>query len=117
MKEAAEIAKLRLFLKLAAEAEYDADKSNLGLEPLPDIDFNIRSGNSLVGFSSMAQFQEVIAIDHRTGQAKLALDKNLIEDIREQAGIVQKANKAFRQAQDSGGDSYHKAKDELSTSA
>ena len=58
MKEATEIAKLRLFLKLAAEAEYDAGKSNLGLEPLPDIDFNIRSGNSLVGFASMEQFEK-----------------------------------------------------------
>ena len=63
MKEAAEIAKLRLFLKLAAEAEYDPSKNNLGLEPLPDIDFNIRSGNSLVGFASMAAFEKSIAPD------------------------------------------------------
>ena len=114
MKEATEIAKLRLFLKLAAEAEYDAGKSNLGLEPLPDIDFNIRSGNSLVGFSSMKQFQEVIAIDHRTGQAKLALDEKLIEEIREQAGVVQMANEKFREAQDNGKDSYRKDKEDLS---
>ena len=114
MKEATEIAKLRLFLKLAAEAEYDAGKSNLGLEPLPDIDFNIRSGNSLVGFASMKQFQEVIAIDHRTGQAKLALDKNLIKDIREQALDVQNASERFRKAQDNGDDSYRKDKEELS---
>ena len=114
MKEATEIAKLRLFLKLAAEAEYDAGKSNLGLEPLPDIDFNIRSGNSLVGFASMKQFQEVIAIDHRTGQAKLALDEKLIEEIRRQAGVVQMANEKFRKAQDNGDDSYRKDKEDLS---
>ena len=60
MKEAAEITKLRLFLKLAAEAEYDPKKNNLGLEPLPDIDFNVRSGNSLVGFASMKQFEQAV---------------------------------------------------------
>jgi len=44
MEEAVEICKLRLFLKLAAQVD-DADK----IEPLPDIDFNIRAGNTLVG--------------------------------------------------------------------
>jgi hypothetical protein len=47
MQEAVEIAKLRLFLKLAAMSEVDYKKPNLGLEPLPDIDFNIRCGNTL----------------------------------------------------------------------
>lgn len=52
MKEAVEIAKLRLFLKLVATVEANYRKPNLGLEPLPDIDFNIRSGNTLVGFAN-----------------------------------------------------------------
>ena len=44
MEEAVEICRLRLFLKLAAQLEsYDR------IEPLPDIDFNIQPGNSLVG--------------------------------------------------------------------
>jgi hypothetical protein len=42
MPEAVEICKLRLFLKLVAQVEPDGAKSNLGLEALPDIDFNIR---------------------------------------------------------------------------
>ncbi|MCK4826764.1 SAM-dependent methyltransferase, partial [bacterium] len=46
MPEAVEIAKLRLFLKLAAQVEPDRSKENWGIEPLPDIDFNIRSGNT-----------------------------------------------------------------------
>lgn len=115
MKEAAEIAKLRLFLKLAAEAEYDPKKANLGLEPLPDIDFNIRSGNSLVGFVSMEQFEQMVAIDPGTGQGRMDLDQDLSQEIREKAMEVQRANDRFRQAQDSGDDSYRKAKDELST--
>jgi hypothetical protein len=43
MEEAVEICKLRLFLKLAAQLEPGQE-----IEPLPDIDFNIRSGNTLV---------------------------------------------------------------------
>ena len=44
MEEATEIAKLRLFLALVASAQ-TVDQ----LEPLPNIDFNIMSGNSLIG--------------------------------------------------------------------
>ena len=54
MPEAVEICKLRLFLKLAAQVERDESKPNFGLEPLPDIDFNIRAGNTLVGFVDKA---------------------------------------------------------------
>src|SRR3989338_8621291 len=42
MNEAVEIAKLRLFLKLVATVDVNPRKDNFGLEPLPDIDFNIR---------------------------------------------------------------------------
>jgi hypothetical protein len=55
MKEAVEIAKLRLFLKLVAEVDPSRRKKNFGLDPLPDIDFNIRSGNTLVGFATEQQ--------------------------------------------------------------
>ncbi|TAG95808.1 MAG: ATP-binding protein [Oscillatoriales cyanobacterium] len=44
MPEAVEIAKLRLFLALVSAAENVSD-----LEPLPNIDFNIMAGNSLIG--------------------------------------------------------------------
>lgn len=44
MEEATEIAKLRLFLALVAAAQ-QVDE----LEPLPNIDFNILAGNSLIG--------------------------------------------------------------------
>ena len=57
MEEAVEICKLRLFLKLAAQVEPDADDVNLGIEPLPDIDFNIRAGNALVGYATRAELE------------------------------------------------------------
>ena len=46
MDEAPEIAKLRLFLKLAAQIE-----DVILVEPLPDLDFNIKTGNLLVGIA------------------------------------------------------------------
>jgi hypothetical protein len=49
MEEAVEICKLRLFLKLMSQVDDVAH-----LEPLPDIDFNIRAGNTLVGFTNYA---------------------------------------------------------------
>ena len=51
MAEAVEICKLRLFLKLVSQVDGGRD-----LEPLPDIDFNIRTGNTLVGYATEAQF-------------------------------------------------------------
>lgn len=50
MREAVEIAKLRLFLKLVAQVHPDPSEENLGIEPLPDMDFNLKTGNTLVGF-------------------------------------------------------------------
>lgn len=52
MQEAVEIAKLRLFLKMVAVVDADRRLPNLGLDPLPDIDFNIRCGNTLVGYAT-----------------------------------------------------------------
>ena len=49
MKEAVETAKLRIFLKLASTLEINPRAYNMGLEPLPDLDFNLMSGNSLTG--------------------------------------------------------------------
>ncbi len=51
MAEAVEICKLRLFLKLVSQVDGGRE-----LEPLPDIDFNIRCGNTLVGYATEGQF-------------------------------------------------------------
>ncbi len=61
MGEAVEICKLRLFLKLAAQAHPDETQKNLGIEPLPDIDFNIRAGNTLVGFATEGEAESAAA--------------------------------------------------------
>ena len=57
MEEAVEICKLRLFLKLVAQlGSYDQ------IEPLPDIDFNIRAGNTLVGLTSLDAVRQAMTI-------------------------------------------------------
>ena len=49
MREAVETAKLRLFLKMASVLDVNTRAYNMGLDPLPDLDFNLFSGNSLTG--------------------------------------------------------------------
>ena len=58
MEEAIEICKLRLFLKLVAQIE-KVDN----IEPLPDIDFNIRAGNTLVGFATYDELKQALQSD------------------------------------------------------
>lgn len=54
-KQATEIAKLRLFLKLVASLE----PGDI-IEPLPDIDFNIRHGNTLVGYATADETEQAV---------------------------------------------------------
>lgn len=91
MNEAVETAKLRLFLKLMATVDVDYTKPNLGLEPLPDIDFNIRAGNTLVGFTSIAEVERAVE-----GHMNFELLRKEIDGIKEEAELVDKAYKRFR---------------------
>jgi hypothetical protein len=102
MKEAVEIAKLRLFLKLVANVEADYRKPNLGLEPLPDIDFNIRAGNTLVGFATEAELQNGLTY---TFDGVIA--KPLIE---EKCEIVSDAFKRYKEIQLTFGDDFNEFK-------
>ena len=108
MKEAVEIAKLRLFLKLVATVEVDYKKPNLGLEPLPDIDFNIRAGNSLVGFATEEELKN---------GGRYTLDfGNKMPVIEEKCDVVAKAFGRYKEIQLSYGDdfkAFKKAKDDL----
>lgn len=98
MKEATEIAKLRLFLKLASCAEVDYKKENFGLEALPDIDFNIRAGNSLVGFANYDEVKYAVEHNNLTGQMNL-LSGNTMDIIDEKAQKVALAYRRFKDTQ------------------
>lgn len=79
---AVEICKLRLWLSMVADIEDEPSE----VEPLPNIDFNIRQGNSLIGFTDI---QEVARQEQ--GDASLANYgavsgvKELYEDIIKEA--------------------------------
>jgi len=109
MNEAVEIAKLRLFLKLAATVEVDYSKKNMGLEPLPDLDFNIRCGNTLVGFATKDEIDKIFS-------EKLDL-YNTKDKIYEKMDVVAHAFQRFKEIQlsdsDVGHDDFHKAKGAL----
>ncbi len=81
MVEATEIAKLRLFLKMVAVVEVDKRDPNLGLDPLPDIDFNIRCGNTLVGYATQKELErdlvqgDMFAIEEFKAKVNEEMDK------------------------------------------
>ncbi len=87
MEEAVEICKLRLFLKLMAEV----DKVDQ-LEPLPDIDFNIRCGNTLVGFASLDEVKKRL-------EGTLGFDQQKVVRIIEEADGVDHVFQEFREMQ------------------
>ena len=55
MDEAIEICKLRLFLKMVSQID-DVKQ----IEPLPDIDFNIQAGNTLVGYATYDEVKKAV---------------------------------------------------------
>lgn len=85
MAEAVEICKLRLFLKLVSQVDVGGK-----LEPLPDIDFNIRAGNTLVGYATEAQFD---------ASATLASDLDQRAEIKASTADLADAFDFFRQQQ------------------
>ena len=92
MEEAVEICKLRLFLKLVAQLEtYDQ------IEPLPDIDFNVRAGNTLVGFTSLDAVRQAMTI-MPNGQHRQVFpeDQAALDRINEEAEIASAAFNQFR---------------------
>ena len=90
MEEAVEICKLRLFLKLVAQLD-DYDQ----IEPLPDVDFNVRAGNTLVGFTSREEVRRTLSAD--------LLKQLSLPRIEERAEIADRAFRQFRAMQTSAG--------------
>ncbi len=84
--QATEIAKLRLFLKLVALLEPGDD-----IEPLPDIDFNIRAGNTLVGYASADETERAVK-----GATQGNLFSDAWEDIRIRLTAVEQAYNNFQ---------------------
>jgi hypothetical protein len=86
MEEAVEICKLRLFLKLVAHVE-----SQDRIEPLPDIDFNIRAGNTLVGYARYEDVKKAVTSKFDFGDA--------MSRIEDKAKVLDSAVELFRKQQ------------------
>jgi len=95
MEEAVEICKLRLFLKLVAQIERAKD-----IEPLPDIDFNIRAGNTLVGFTKLEEVRSA-AEKESYGQGRIVFEETeeQIKRLEEEADVADRAFRKFRDMQ------------------
>jgi hypothetical protein len=85
-KQATEIAKLRLFLKLVALLE-PGDQ----IEPLPDIDFNIRHGNTLVGYATENETEKAVK-----GATQGNLFSDAWDDIRLRLSAVEQQYNNFQ---------------------
>ena len=98
MEEAVEICKLRLFLKLVAQVDRVEQ-----LEPLPDVDFNIRPGNTLVGFVTLDEIRtSKEAVRRGKDSQKLMIDSDEdaeIREIEEEARFVDQAYRMFHDMQ------------------
>lgn len=90
MKEAIEVARLRLFLKLVSTIEVKSK-----LEPLPDLEFNIKPGNILVGALEASQ------IEHSSDDLFSGLTAG---EVAESARRITVAFSEFRTAQERGDD-------------
>lgn len=77
MPEAVEIARLRLFLALVASAEKEED-----LEPLPNIDFNLLAGNSLIGLLKVEEGHLPDMFAAQDFQRELDAKNRLVEEYR-----------------------------------
>ena len=110
MVEATEIAKLRLFLKMVAVVDVNPFDDNLGLDPLPDIDFNIRCGNTLVGYATAQE------LENDLNYGDMFTKQEFKDKVTAEMDVVSSAYDTFRKVQleqDEDLETFKKAKKEL----
>ena len=93
MVEATEIAKLRLFLKMVAVVDVNQRDPNLGLDPLPDIDFNIRCGNTLVGYATAKD------LENDLNYGDMFAKEEFLDKVHTEMDIVSHAYSTFKKVQ------------------
>ena len=98
MVEATEIAKLRLFLKMVAVVDVDRRADNLGLDPLPDIDFNIRCGNTLVGYANEQQLDRDLS-DNQGSIDVMIANGEFKTQIEKEMEVVSRVYERFKRMQ------------------
>jgi len=87
---AVEIAKLRFFISLLVEETVDKQKDNWGVEPLPNLDFKIMQGNSLImKFKDIDFSPNSIAAPEETLFAGLDEKSKMIKEFQNKKEIYQ----------------------------
>ena len=100
MREATEIARLRLFLKLISAIDKFDD-----IEPLPDLEFNIKSGNLIIGITRSEKLMDYVS----------TLDAlSFVEDIKNQVTHLADLWNNFTLSQNEGHEKAKMAKKMLS---
>jgi len=82
---AVEIAKLRFFISLLVDEKIDKTKPNWGIEPLPNLDFKLMQGNSLISSFAGIDFEKKRESENK-GQLSLGFTSkydNLIKEFEE----------------------------------
>ena len=112
MVEATEIAKLRLFLKMVAVVDVNRRADNLGLDPLPDIDFNIRCGNTLVGYATEAELDHDLTYGDMFANLEF---KDQVENEMDEVAYTYQRFKDIQLNQHADMESFKQAKTELNS--
>lgn len=104
---AVEIAKLRFFISLLVDEKIDPQKDNMGIEPLPNLDFKIMQGNSLIS--------EFMGIDFDNGHDKKGDDgQGLLEIATPDDGLTKEfERKKIDFQNEPNGDKKKALKDEI----
>lgn len=110
MHEATEIARLRLFLKMVAVVDVNRRADNLGLDPLPDIDFNIRCGNTLIGYATQQELDNDLAYGDMFANMEF---KEKINEEMEKVALAYQHFKNIQLSQHENMEAFKTAKSEL----
>jgi len=110
MEEAVEICKLRLFLHAASTLT-----SRREIEPLPDLDFNVRPGNTVLGFCSRSELEEVMggSLDLEGDQERILAACDEIATLHSDFRRAQAQGESIRASKDALRESLSQLRSEL----
>lgn len=96
---AVEIAKLRFFIALLVDEVIEKEKPNWGIEPLPNLDFKIMQGNSLLEeFDGIKLFDEQLLADPATvKEEQIKLIKQKLANIQDYTSQLYAGNKLTKE--------------------
>ncbi|MFA5778777.1 MAG: N-6 DNA methylase [Elusimicrobiota bacterium] len=89
---AVEIARLRFFLSLIVDEKIDDNMDNRGVEPLPNLDYKIMQGNSL-----LEEYEGIKLFDNKLLNLPAKIDETKIKELEKKKKKVEKSVLEFYQ--------------------